>query len=421
MVAVSRQQAGDQWMRREDRSLVRIRRLGSLVAVPAAAMVLAACGGMMQQAEAPAPMTMATVMPPPEMAPAQLPAAPPPPVVQMMPQAVPTPTPGIAARERFQLAINALQQGDSQKAAVELRAYLAEVPNSTPARNLLAQIETPLEMLYPAESFTVQLQPQETLSSLAGIYLGDVLAFYGLARYNMIQNPARVSVGQTIRIPSTPATLAAQANRASMGSMQASLMPMPMPMPPPAAAAPAPPPPVVASAPPPPPAARPAPPRDPWISIRENVAAGRFDAAIRDAETARVTPNGAQAVILASAYAGNARAIQMSNAMDAAAQALRAGQLYLETANRPADALAPLELAVMLAPMDNRAQMLLTTAKTRVTDAYYREGVALFQRQDLDGAIAAWDRALAVDPNHRNAQLNRAQAIELKQNLQRLK
>jgi tetratricopeptide (TPR) repeat protein len=134
-----------------------------------------------------------------------------------------------------------------------------------------------------------------------------------------------------------------------------------------------------------------------------------------------VRPNAAQAVILASAYAGNAKAVQMTNAMEAAAQALRAGQLYLETANRPQDALAPLELAVMLAPMDDRPQMLLATAKTRVSEGYYRDGVAAFQRQDLDGAIAAWDKALAVDPNHRNAQLNRAQAIELKQNLQRLK
>ena len=149
--------------------------------------------------------------------------------------------------------------------------------------------------------------------------------------------------------------------------------------------------------------------------------AGRFDAAIKDAETARVTPNAAQAVVLAAAYAGNAKALQTTNAMEAAAQALRAGQLYLETANRPQDSLAPLELAVMLTPMDNRAQTLLATAKMRVSDGYYRDGVAAFQRQDLDGAIAAWDKALAVDPNHRNAQLNRAQAIELKQNLQRLK
>src|SRR4029450_1776272 len=98
---------------------------------------------------------------------------------------------------------------------------------------------------------------------------------------------------------------------------------------------------------------------------------GRYDAAIKDAETARVTPNGAQAVVLAAAYAGNAKAIQTSNATEAAAQALRAGQLYLETANRPQDALAPLELAVMLAPMDNRAQMLLVTAQTAVSETSY--------------------------------------------------
>src|SRR5262245_19962690 len=395
----------------------RARRLGSLILVPAVTM-LASCGGMMQ-ADMSTPMTVATAAPPPiEMAPAALPAAPPP-MVAAMPML--TPTPGIAARERFQVAINALQQGDSQRAGVELKAYLADVPNSAPARNLLNQIETPLEMLYPAENFTVQLQANETLSSLAGIYLGDVLAFYGLARYNMIENPSRVAVGQMIRIPRTPATLTAHGNRAPKASMQ-------MPMTPPAAMpaappAPAAPPPVVASAPPPPaaPPARPAPPRDPWVSIRENVTAGRYDAAIKDAEAARVRPNAAQALVLATAYAGNARAIQMSNAMEAAAQAFRAGQLYLETANRPQDAIAPLELAVMLSPMDNRAQTLLTTAKTRVSEAYYRDGVAAFQRQDLDGAIAAWDRALAVDPNHKNAQLNRAQAIELKQNLQRLK
>jgi len=157
------------------------------------------------------------------------------------------------------------------------------------------------------------------------------------------------------------------------------------------------------------------------MSIRENVAAGRFDAAIRDAETARVTPDRTQAVVLASAYVGNAKAVRMTNATQAATQALRAGQLYLETANRPEDAIEPLELAVMLAPMDNRAQTLLTTAKTRTTDLYYRNGVAAFQRQDLDGAIAAWDKVLALDPNHKNAQLNRSQAVELKQNLQRLR
>jgi tetratricopeptide (TPR) repeat protein len=67
-----------------------------------------------------------------------------------------------------------------------------------------------------------------------------------------------------------------------------------------------------------------------------------------------------------------------------------------------------------------RAQTLLASAKTKAADVHYRAGLTAFQRQDLDRAIAAWDRALAIDPEHKNAQLNRAQALELKQNLQRL-
>jgi tetratricopeptide (TPR) repeat protein len=100
---------------------------------------------------------------------------------------------------------------------------------------------------------------------------------------------------------------------------------------------------------------------------------------------------------------------------------VRAGQLYLETANRPEEALEPLRLAVAINPGDARAQMLLTSAKNKAADINYRIGVAAFQKQDLDRAIAAWDKTLAIDPDHKNAQLNRAQALELKQNLQRLR
>ena len=304
------------------------------LALASAAALLASCGGMMQQAE------MASADDDGDgdaRRRARLPRRCPRRLRRLRRWRLrPMPTPGIAARERFQVAINALQQGDSPRAAVELRAYLAEVPNSTPARNLLTQIETPIEMLYPAESFNVQLQQSETLSSLAGIYLGDVLGFYGSPATTASRIRRACRVGQTIRIPRTPATLAAQANRASMASMQ---MPMPAPMPMPAscrlprtrrrAAAGC----GVGAA-----SRRRRDPRRRAIRgyrSARTLRPGRFDAAIRDAETARVTPNGAQAVVLASAYAGNARAIQMTNATEAAAQAFRAGQLYLETANRP--------------------------------------------------------------------------------------
>ena len=159
-----------------------IKRATNLFVLLPAVSALTACMGQMQA-------SMSAMMPPPMAAAPEMPAMPvvPPP---------PLPTPGLAARERFQLAINQLQQGDATHAAVELKAYLAEVPNSAPAKNMLTQIETPIEMLYPLENFTVQLGRDETLSSLSGLYLGDVLGFYGLARYNNIENPSRVVAGQ---------------------------------------------------------------------------------------------------------------------------------------------------------------------------------------------------------------------------------
>jgi Tfp pilus assembly protein PilF len=384
-----REMSCDRADRRDSNCREGLYRHAKLLAVLPAIGMLAAC--MMKPPESAPPPMMAMVQPPPQQAP-----------MSIVPPAL-QPTPGLAARERFQLAINQLQQGDSMHAAVELRAYLAEIPNSVPAKTLLAQIETPIEMLYPAENFTIVLGRDETLSSLAGIYLGDVLGFYGLARYNMVENPSRLVIGQIIRIPSTPQTLAAQAMRGSM-QQQASATP-------PAAGTGAP-----ANAPP-----RAAILRDPWPTIRQAVAAGRFDDAIKEAEVRKVRPDAAQAVTLAAAYAGSARALRMSNAPQAGTQAVRAGQLYLEIANRPEDALEPLRLAIAINPADARAQMLLSTAKGKAADIHYRAGVAAFQKQDLDGAIAAWDKTLAIEPDHKNAQLNRAQAVELKQNLQRLR
>jgi Tfp pilus assembly protein PilF len=52
---------------------------------------------------------------------------------------------------------------------------------------------------------------------------------------------------------------------------------------------------------------------------------------------------------------------------------------------------------------------------------YYERGLVAFQHQDLNTAIADWDKVLAIDPNHKDAQLSRAQAVRLKNNLAKLK
>jgi Tfp pilus assembly protein PilF len=56
-----------------------------------------------------------------------------------------------------------------------------------------------------------------------------------------------------------------------------------------------------------------------------------------------------------------------------------------------------------------------------LADLYYERGLVAFQHQDLNTAIADWDKVLAIDPNHKDAQLSRAQAVRLKNNLAKLK
>ncbi len=127
--------------------------------------------------------------------------------------AAPASTRAPSPRDRLNAAVELLKKGEEAAAETELKACLAQAPDSRSAKLLLSEIETPVSDLYPKENFTVTLGKNETLSALAATWLGDPLAFYGLARYNGIANPARIAVGTRIRIPKTAAALAAQAGR----------------------------------------------------------------------------------------------------------------------------------------------------------------------------------------------------------------
>jgi hypothetical protein len=50
----------------------------------------------------------------------------------------------------------------------------------------------------------------------------------------------------------------------------------------------------------------------------------------------------------------------------------------------------------------------------------HRRALNAYRAQDLGGAIALWDRVLVLDPEHENARLYRAQALELQGKLRRL-
>lgn len=295
--------------------------------------------------------------------------------------------------ERFQAALQLLQDGQPQQADDELHAYLKDVPDSKPAHDLVTQIETPLDKLFPADNFHVTLAKDESLSSLARTYLGDPLSFYALARYNAIAVPAKVNAGQSIKIPKTSFALAAEKALAAKEPDE------------PAAPTPTPKPKLTAD--------------EIWKEIEADIRHHRYEEAVELSEANEFQPSRAQARTIAAAYAADAKAKRKSDPQTCARYATKAGQYYLD-ADEPAKALETLDIALAVAPADAQAKAFHQEASHKIADSKYKEGMIAFQHQDLDGAIAAWDRVVALEPDYKDVQLNRAQALRLKENLKKL-
>lgn len=328
------------------------------------AIVLSACSSLISPAPEPAPLvveTRNTIIP--------------------SPKPGPVPTPGLNDAERLDHVIRLLEQGQSEQARADLRAYLRADPENAAAQRLLNQIDAPVADLFPENHFTITLSPGETLFLLSREYLGDSFSFYALARYNEIANPSRVTAGQIIKMPMTSRAVATRdAKHAAMVAQEAL-------------------------------DATEISEGELRNQIVASVESGRYGAAIFEAEAKGYAPQGEDAAILAHAYAGVARSLETSTKLLAGSRALRAGQLYLE-AGRARDALEMFDLALQLTPASTAARALRDRTRQRVVEVEYEAGLLAFQRRQLDVAITHFDRALEIDPSHRDATLNRAQALE---------
>ena len=73
--------------------------------------------------------------------------------------------------------------------------------------------------------------------------------------------------------------------------------------------------------------------------------------------------------------------------------------------------------AVALAPGNRDAVLQRDAAKAALIRSYDREATQAFQRQNLDLAIAKWDKLLELDPSNQKAKLERQRALDLKKQL----
>lgn len=129
-------------------------------------------------------------------------------------------------------AVELLEAGNEEQAKVEIRRALIADPHNRVAQSLQRQIAVDPAAALGRESFAYTVRPNDTMSGIAGRFLGDAYAFYILARYNGIKVPRQVSGGQVIRIPGkAPAPVVLESRRPG-ASPAPSGEPAPSPVPP---------------------------------------------------------------------------------------------------------------------------------------------------------------------------------------------
>lgn len=80
-------------------------------------------------------------------------------------------------------------------------------------------------------------------------------------------------------------------------------------------------------------------------------------------------------------------------------------------------ALARIDKALVLDPQLKPEGASAAALRKQVLASYHQRAIVLYRDQQLDQAIALWDRVLAIDPNYEAATVYRTRALELKRRL----
>lgn len=116
-------------------------------------------------------------------------------------EVMPLPTDSLTPNKRVREALALLQNGDYENARNQLNWALMDHPDHSRATHLLEQMDAdPIEYL-GLKNFFYDVQPGDSLSLIAKNFLNDPYKFVILARYNKLENPGRLAPGQRIRVP----------------------------------------------------------------------------------------------------------------------------------------------------------------------------------------------------------------------------
>ncbi|MEW8137259.1 MAG: LysM peptidoglycan-binding domain-containing protein [Candidatus Thiodiazotropha endolucinida] len=391
-------------------------------------------------------------------------------------ETIPTPPDSLTPSQRVRKALQQLEQGDYENARLQLTWALQEKPTLQIATNLLEQMDAdPIDYL-GMKSFFYDVEQGDSLSIIAKKFLNDPLKFVILARYNKLENPSKLAPGQRIRVPGVmperkkpkpkprtpePAPVVQEIPEPTpdeeitvtpdlmAGEVQIDEPSLTMPE----EQAP------LESEEPLQPSAEQAVEEQPTAMTAEEVlstamglhAEGNLSAAIYLLENEiGQLPNAQELPKLLAGYYNehadqlinrgdldNARTILekliiLDSSDDAAinklilvedkieAQKLMRAAQDQQTAGNMEEAYQTYTQVLTYDPENSAAQASQLSVRDQLTDSYHRSAMQLFRKQELDEAIAFWNKILALNPNHPLAPGYKARALEMKQQLQKI-
>ncbi|MFC4763003.1 LysM peptidoglycan-binding domain-containing protein [Dyella koreensis] len=113
-------------------------------------------------------------------------------------------------------------------------------------------------------------------------------------------------------------------------------------------------------------------------------------------------------------------AVSDTESPTAKAARLQKESVALSSQGQKAQALARLGEALSLDPKLKPSGSEASSLRTQLLSSYHERAIVLYRDQQLDPAIALWDRVLAIDPSYEPATVYRARALELKKRLTQL-
>ncbi|MES9847300.1 MAG: LysM peptidoglycan-binding domain-containing protein [Candidatus Thiodiazotropha sp.] len=391
-------------------------------------------------------------------------------------ETIPIPPDSLSPSQRVRQALQQLEQGDYENARLQLTWALQEKPTLQIATNLLEQMDAdPIDYL-GMKSFFYDVEQGDSLSIIAKKFLNDPLKFVILARYNKLENPSKLAPGQRIRVPGVmperkkPKPKIAQPEPAPVAqetpeptpdeetTVTPDLMTDEVQ--------------IEESSPAMPEEQVPLESGEPLQTsveqaVEEQPAAMTAEEALSTAMGLHAEGNLSAAIylleneisqhpnvqelpkLLAGYYnehadqlinrgdLDNARTILekliiLDSSDDAAinklihvedkieAQKLMRAAQDQQTAGNMEEAYQTYTQVLTYDPENSAALASQLSVRDQLTDSYHRRAMQLFRKQELDDAIAFWNKILALNPNHTLAPGYKARALEMKQQLQKI-